>query len=79
MHGMLKKLLFIALFALPIVAFSNFPPGPPGGQSPPCEEVGLPGPGFGEPCIPIDGGISLLIAAGLAYGGKKAYDSRRRA
>ncbi len=23
---------------------------------------------------PIDGGISLLIAAGAAYGGKKAYD-----
>jgi hypothetical protein len=79
MHGMLKKLLFVALFALPMAAFSNFPPGPPGGQAPPCEEVGLPGPGFGEPCIPIDGGISLLIAAGLAYGGKRAYDSRRRA
>lgn len=24
---------------------------------------------------PIDGGISLLIAAGAAYGGKKAYDA----
>jgi hypothetical protein len=79
MHGILKKLLFIALCALPMAAFSNFPPGPPGGQAPPCEEIGIPGPGFGEPCIPIDGGISLLIAAGLAYGGKKAYDSRRRA
>ena len=32
---------------------------------------------FGGPC-PIDGGISFLIAAGLAYGGKKAYDISRK-
>ena len=41
------------------------PPNPPGGD-PPC---------WPAPCIPIDGGIGFLIAAGLAYGGKKAYDS----
>ncbi len=41
------------------------PPGPPGGGGdPPC---------WPAPCVPIDGGISLLIAAGLAYGGKKAH------
>lgn len=27
---------------------------------------------------PIDGGISLLIAAGAALGGKKAYDARKK-
>lgn len=27
---------------------------------------------------PIDGGISLLIAAGAAYGGKKAFDAYRK-
>ncbi len=35
-------------------------------------------PGKGNPGFsptPIDGGISLLIAAGAALGGKKAYDA----
>lgn len=35
-------------------------------------------PGSGNPGFdptPIDGGISLLIAAGAALGGKKAYDT----
>lgn len=27
-----------------------------------------------DPDVPIDGGVSLLIAAGVAYGAKKAYD-----
>jgi len=39
----------------------------PGG-GPPCGGV------FGA-CIPIDGGVSFLLAAGAAYGGKKAYDT----
>ncbi len=43
------------------------PPGPPGGGGdPPC---------WPAPCVPIDGGIGFLIAAGLAYGGKKAYST----
>ena len=32
----------------------------------------------GDPDIPIDGGLSLLIAAGVAYGAKKAYDKRKK-
>lgn len=76
---MFKKILVVVLLLTSLLTFSQFPPGPPGGEMPPCEEIGIPGPGFGEPCIPIDGGLSLLIAAGLAYGGKRAYDSRRRA
>ena len=28
-------------------------------------------------CIPIDGGISLLVAAGAIYGGKKLYSNRK--
>ncbi|MBX9853779.1 MAG: hypothetical protein K2X86_18700 [Cytophagaceae bacterium] len=27
--------------------------------------------------IPIDGGVGLLAAAGIAYGGKKIYDLRK--
>ena len=29
------------------------------------------------PC-PIDGGLTLLIAAGIGIGAKKAYDSRKK-
>ncbi len=38
-------------------------------------------PGNGNPGFnptPIDGGISLLIAAGAALGGKKAYDAYKK-
>ncbi|MEO7263454.1 MAG: hypothetical protein ABIW38_01015 [Ferruginibacter sp.] len=36
----------------------------------PCDDVDLP------PC-PIDGGLSLLIAAGIGIGAKKAYNKKR--
>jgi hypothetical protein len=29
------------------------------------------------PDVPIDGGLSLLLAAGAAYGGKKVYNYRK--
>lgn len=29
-------------------------------------------------CVPIDGGLSLLIAAGVGYGVKKVRDSRKQ-
>ncbi|HWB26688.1 MAG TPA: hypothetical protein VG738_14935, partial [Chitinophagaceae bacterium] len=35
------------------------------------------GPG-GDPGAPIDGGISLLVAAGIGYGAKKARDARKK-
>lgn len=31
-----------------------------------------------DPAIPFDGGISLVIAAGVAYAAKKGYDKRRK-
>ncbi|MBN4051356.1 hypothetical protein JYU16_00920 [bacterium AH-315-M05] len=46
--------------------YSAGPPPPPDDGDPPC---------WPPPCIPIDGGIGFLIAAGIAYGGKKAFDS----
>lgn len=27
--------------------------------------------------VPIDGGLSFLVAAGIAFGAKKAYDKRK--
>ena len=60
----MKKLLSIFIFCL-IGLNSDLigqPPPPPGG-------------GQGDPPgVPIDGGLSLLLAAGIAYGGKKVYD-----
>jgi len=41
------------------------PPVPCGGPFPPC-------------AIPLDGGISLLLIAGAAYGGKKIYHSTKK-
>lgn len=75
---MLKK-IFPILIVSAIFFFSNQeikaggppmgPPGPPMGP-PPC---------WPPPCsaIPIDGGISFLIAAGVALAGKKFYDFKK--
>jgi hypothetical protein len=30
-----------------------------------------------DPNVPIDGGLSFLLAAGAAYGAKKVYDKRK--
>jgi hypothetical protein len=59
--------LFCVLSASTLMA----QPGPPLPGGPPC------GGPFGPAC-PIDGGVSLLIAAGVAYGGKKSYDMARK-
>lgn len=66
---LIRYTFFVLLLTAPIVFYAQ--PGPPAGGSPPC------GPPFGPVC-PIDGGVSLLIAAGLTYGGKKAYDVSRK-
>ncbi len=40
-----------------------------------CSAQGDPGE---DPDAPIDGGVSLLIAAGVGYGLKKAHDKRKK-
>lgn len=65
----LRLSLIVIAITIPMMVFCQ--PGPPAGGGPPC------GPPFGPVC-PIDGGVSLLIAAGLALGGKKAYDVGRK-
>jgi len=37
-----------------------------------------PGNPGGDPDVPIDGGIGVLIAAGVLYGSKKIYDARKK-
>jgi len=66
----MKKLIITLCFLSLGVVFFAQPPSPPAG-----------GPPGGGPCggvCPIDGGVSFLIAAGLAMGGKKAYDISRK-
>lgn len=80
---LMKKTITIA-FLLTIVAVTTIgtthsfaaapppvaPPPPPGGGGPPC---------WPPPCVPIDGGISLLLAAGLALGGRKLLKTNKKA
>jgi hypothetical protein len=44
------------------VLYANAQPGDPGG----------------DPDIPIDGGVSILLAAGALFGMKKIYDVTKR-
>jgi hypothetical protein len=69
----LKRIVIfsIFLFSIPLIGNCQAPPTPPSGGAPPC------GGPFGTVC-PIDGGVSLLIAAGAALGGKKAFDLKKK-
>lgn len=61
-----RTLLLFALLVAPAMGALMAQPGTGGG--PPC---------WPPPCIPIDGGLSLLIGAGALLGGKKAMDARK--
>ena len=63
------KFIFTALLiVLGSQILLSAPPPPPAG-SPGC---------WPPPCVPIDGGITFLIAAGAAYGAKKLVDARKK-
>lgn len=61
------SLVFIFIVGLTTFCVAGAPPPPPG-SDPGC---------WPPPCIPIDGGISLLIAAGAIYGGRKLYKNKK--
>jgi len=67
----LITLLFVLM--INIIAFAQPPGGPPpggaGGTNPPC---------WDPECIPIDGGVGFLIAAGAVIGVKKIRDHRKQ-
>ncbi len=74
-HIMQKRIASVLAFSFILFFFmmeghaAGPPMGPPMGP-PPC---------WPPPCtIPIDGGISFLIAAGAALAGKKFYDFRKK-
>ena len=66
----LPFVFFLVIFLLAgMNVYAAGPPGPPMGP-PPC---------WPPPCtIPLDGGISLLIAAGAGLAGKKFFDFRKK-
>lgn len=66
MKNTIQFLIILAFVAIPALLLAQ-PQAPSSG--PGC---------FPPPCVPIDGGTTLLIAAGLAIGGKKAYDLRNK-
>ena len=65
----MKRSILLILFisVLAIFDLKAQPPDPGGGTG------GVPN-CFPPPCVPIDGGLSWLLLAGTAYGGKKIYD-----
>lgn len=63
------KHIIYTVFFLFLSAVSISAPPPPPGTGPSC---------WPPPCIPIDGGITMLMAAGAAYGVKKIYDSKKK-
>ncbi len=69
-----KHIITLALIlGVSYLATAGAPPPPPpppgGGMTPPC---------WPPPCIPIDGGLSFLVAAAAIYGGKKLYDHQKK-
>lgn len=65
---MMNKLRLVLVATAMILPFAGVVLAQGIGGEPPC---------WPPPCIPIDGGVSLLIAAGTLLGGKKALDIRR--
>ena len=66
-----KKSILLGLFSVLFIGVAlAMPPGPPTGP-PAC---------FPPPCspIPIDGGLSYILIAGLALGGKKVYELNKK-
>ena len=59
--GFIITVMIMAIFCFAMPLLAQ--PGGPGGDP--------------DVAVPIDGGVSLLVAAGIAYGAKKAYDKRK--
>ena len=62
------KYFLVAYFILLGISEGFCGPPPPGG-TPGC---------WPPPCIPVDGGVTFLIAAGAAYGVKKLASSSNK-
>lgn len=72
MSKAVKLIYQISFLAILLVVFNSYNVSAQGDDDP-----DNPG-GGGDPDLPIDGGASILIAAGVAYGIKKVYDKRKQ-
>lgn len=68
---MIKKILVIAIILI-LPVFINAQPIPPPSSNGLNGNQGQPGGG-----APIDGGLSIFLLLGAAYGGKKVYSIRK--
>lgn len=66
MNNVLRTLVTLVFLAAPFATVLMAQPEI--GGAPPC---------WPPPCIPIDGGLGLLVAAGAILGGKQALGLRR--
>ena len=60
-------MILLAIMSLPVLSYTA-PPAPPRGGG-----GGGPGGGGVPVGAPIDGGMGIMLALGLAYGGRKLY------
>lgn len=70
-----KKILKISFIVLLLISPILIPVSKGASMGPPPQPCGGPFP----PCpIPLDGGVSFLLIAGAAYGGKKIFNSLKK-
>ncbi len=66
-NSLFTLLMIVLVLALPMLSNGQVdpPPGPVGGANP-------------DANVPIDGGLSLVLAAGVGYGAKKIRDYNKK-
>jgi hypothetical protein len=70
----IKQIFAIMIFlSIPLWMTAQDPPHPNGGNEPGSGNTPVGGP----PSAPVDGGLGILLAMGLAYGAKKVYQVKK--
>lgn len=69
-----KLLLAVAMIATNIMLWAQPPGGPPPGGG---GSTGTTPPCWDPECVPIDGGLGFLLAAGAFLGIKKLYNKKQ--
>jgi hypothetical protein len=62
-----KSVIFISMLVLSLCILPQL-----------AKAIGNPDDPGGDPDAPIDGGVGLLVAAGVVYGAKKINDERKK-
>jgi hypothetical protein len=70
-----KQIIALMIFISIPLWMTAQPPHPNGGSAPGTNNTPVGGQPIGSP---IDGGLSILLAMGLAYGAKKVYQVKKQ-